>query len=54
MFLKFLCSGKPDKMNRKTVELENKKGGINMISFQNSIISLKANLGEKVNNKSKL
>ena len=42
IFFKFLWSGKPDKINRKTVELENKNGGINMINFRNSIISLKA------------
>ena len=42
MFFKFIWSGKPDKINRKTLELDHTTGGMKMINLKNSIISLKA------------
>ena len=41
MFFKFIWSGKPDKISRKTLEMDNTKGGLKMINLKNSIISLK-------------
>ena len=42
MFYQFLWSGKPDKINRKTVELDYSHGGIKMLNLRNSITALKA------------
>ena len=42
LFYGFLWSGKPDKINRNTIELDNSLGGIKMVNLRNSITSLKA------------
>ena len=42
IFFKFLWTNKPDKINRKTVEMDYAKGGIKMINLRNTITSFKA------------
>ena len=48
LFHKFIWSNKPDKINRKTITLKNRSGGLNMINLELFQRSLKTNWLRKI------